>query len=81
MTPSAAEAQGLSVLTSIQKHPLRQTESHLRTLEQRGQLVSWRAAWADVTNRYLERAGREERIDHRSNAAEGWMRSPPFMRA
>ena len=31
----------------------------------------WRAAWADVTNRYLERAGREERIDHRSNAARG----------
>ena len=31
----------------------------------------WRAAWADVSNRYLERAGREERIDHRSNAARG----------
>ena len=26
---------------------------------------------ADVSNRYLERAGREERIDHRSNAARG----------
>lgn len=34
-------------------------------------LVTWRAAWADVSNRYLERAGREERIDHRSNAARG----------
>jgi len=33
--------------------------------------VTWRAAWADVSNRYLERAGREERIDHRSNAARG----------
>ena len=32
-------------------------------------LAAWRAAWADVSNRYLERAGREERIDHRSNAA------------
>ena len=27
--------------------------------------------WADVSNRCLERAGREERIDHRSNAARG----------
>ena len=35
------------------------------------QLVLWRAAWADVTNLYLERAGRVERIDHRSNAARG----------
>ena len=34
-------------------------------------LAAWRAAWADVSNRYLERAGREERIDHRSNAARG----------
>ena len=33
--------------------------------------MAWRAAWADVSNRYLERAGREERIDHRSNAARG----------
>jgi len=35
------------------------------------QLTAWREAWADVSNRCLERAGREERIDHRSNAARG----------
>ena len=35
------------------------------------QLAAWRAAWADVSTRYLERAGREERIDHRSNATRG----------
>ena len=35
------------------------------------QLVAWRAAWADVSNRCLERAGQEERINHRSNAARG----------
>ena len=33
--------------------------------------MAWRAAWADASNRYLERAGREERIDHRSNTAPG----------
>ncbi len=35
------------------------------------QLVLWRAAWAETANRYLERAGREERIDHRSHAERG----------
>ena len=35
------------------------------------QLVTWRAAWAAVSNCHLERAGREERIDHLSNAARG----------
>ena len=35
------------------------------------QLTAWREAWADVSNRDLERAGQEERIDHRSNAARG----------
>ena len=35
------------------------------------QLVLWRAAWADVTNRHLEQYGHEERIDHRSHAERG----------
>lgn len=30
-----------------------------------------RVAWADVTNRALERAGLEERVDHRSHAERG----------
>ncbi|WP_343274522.1 MobA/MobL family protein [Ligaoa zhengdingensis] len=33
--------------------------------------MAWRTAWADVSNRYLERAGHEERINHRSNAVRG----------
>lgn len=32
------------------------------------QLVLWREAWAEISNRYLAQAGREERIDHRSHA-------------
>ncbi len=35
------------------------------------QLVEWRKAWADVTNRYLERYRYEECIDHRSHADRG----------
>ena len=34
-------------------------------------MIAWRAAWADASNRYLEKAGREERIDHRSHAERG----------
>ena len=72
MTPSAAEAQGL---LRADKHPKSTRYGRQNPISERWnseeQLVSWRAAWADVSNRHLERAGREERIDHRSNAARG----------
>ena len=72
MTPSAAEAQGL---VRADKHPKSTRYGRQNPISERWnseeQLVTWRAAWADVTNRYLEHAGREERIDHRSNAARG----------
>ena len=41
-----------------------------------GQLVLWREAWAEISNRYLEQAGREERIDHRSHAERGLDEQP-----
>ena len=72
MTPSAAETQGL---IRADKHPKSTRYGRQNPISERWnseeQLVSWRVAWADVTNRYLESAGREERIDHRSNAARG----------
>ena len=72
MTPSAAETQGL---VRADKHPKSTRYGRQNPISERWnseeQLVSWRAAWADVTNRYLESAGREEHIDHRSNAARG----------
>ena len=72
MTPSAAEAQEL---IRADKHPKSTRYGRQNPISERWnseeQLVSWRVAWADVTNRYLESAGREERIDHRSNAARG----------
>ena len=72
MTPSIAEAQGL---VRADKHPKSTRYGRQNPISERWnseeQLLVWRAAWADVTNRYLERAGREERIDHRSNAARG----------
>ena len=72
MTPSVAEAQGFG---RADKHPKSTRYGRQNPISERWnseeQLVAWRAAWADVSNRYLERAGREERIDHRSNAARG----------
>ena len=72
MTPSAAEAQGL---IRADKHPKSTRYGRQNPISERWnseeQLVTWRAAWTDVSNRHLERAGREERIDHRSNAARG----------
>ena len=72
MTPSTAEAQGL---VRADKHPKSTRYGRQNPISERWnseeQLLTWRAAWADVTNRHLERAGREERIDHRSNAARG----------
>ena len=72
MTPPAAEAQGL---VRADKHPKSTRYGRQNPISERWnseeQLLTWRAAWADVSNRHLERAGREERIDHRSNAARG----------
>ena len=72
MTPSIAEAQGL---VRADKHPKSTRYGRQNPISERWnseeQLVVWRAAWADVTNRYLERYGHDERIDHRSNAARG----------
>ena len=69
---TAAEAQGL---VRADKHPKSTRYGRQNPISERWnseeQLAAWRAAWADVTNRYLEHAGREERIDHRSNAARG----------
>ena len=72
MTPSAAEAQGL---VRADKHPKSTRYGRQNPISERWnseeQLAVWRAAWADATNRHLERYGHDERIDHRSNAARG----------
>ena len=77
MIPSEADAQGL---VRSDKHPKSTRYGRQNPISERWnseeQLLAWRAAWADVTNRYLERAGREERIDHRSNAVRGLDEQP-----
>lgn len=77
MTPSAAEAQGL---IRADKHPKSTRYGRQNPISARWnseeQLLVWRAAWADVTNRYLEKYEHDERIDHRSNAARGLNEQP-----
>ena len=77
MTPSAAEAQEL---IRADKHPKSTRYGRQNPISERwnseDQLAAWLAAWADVTNRHLERYGHDERIDHRSNAARGLDEQP-----
>ncbi|RUR51946.1 MobQ family relaxase [Vreelandella populi] len=42
-----------------------------RDWNQKELLEHWRKAWADTANKHLERAGRSERIDHRSLVDQG----------
>ena len=72
MKPSAAEAQGLE---RVSKYPKSTKYGRQNPISERWnseeQLVKWRAAWADEVNLFLEQKGLDERIDHRSLAAQG----------
>ena len=77
MTPSQAEAQGYE---RISKYPKSTKYGRQNPISERwnseDQLALWRAAWANVTNRFLERAGSQERVDHRSHAERGLDEQP-----
>ena len=77
MTASAAEEKGYE---RVSKYPKSTKYGRQNPIAERWnseeQLVLWRAAWADVTNRHLERAGHKERIDHRSHADRGLSEQP-----
>lgn len=77
MTPSEAEKQGYE---RASKHPKSTKFGRQNPISERWnseeQLVAWRKAWADVTNRYLEQYGHDARIDHRSHAERGLTEQP-----
>ena len=73
MSPSQAEAQGHE---RISKYPKSTKYGRQNPINSEDQLVLWRAAWADVTNRFLERAGVQEHVDHRSHAERGLDEQP-----
>jgi hypothetical protein len=77
MPPSAAQEKGLERASKIPKSTRfgRQNPISARWNSEE-QLVLWRAAWAEVTNRYLEKVGIDARVDHRSHAERGILEQP-----
>lgn len=77
MTPTAAAEYGYA---RADKHPKSSRYGRQNPITARwnseDQLISWREAWADMTNHAIEQAGLEERIDHRSHAARGFDEQP-----
>lgn len=77
MPPSEADSHGYE---RADKHPKSTRYGRQNPISGRWnseeQLVLWRAAWADISNRHLERAGSDERIDHRSHADRGLNEQP-----
>ena len=77
LPPSEAEKHGYE---RVSKYPKSTKYGRQNPISERWnseeQLVQWRKAWADAANRYLERYGHEERIDHRSHAERGLEEQP-----
>lgn len=77
MTASVAEEKGYE---RVSKYPKSTKYGRQNPIAERWnseeQLVEWRKAWADVTNRHLEQYGHDERIDHRSHAERGLDEQP-----
>lgn len=72
MTTSEAEKY---VYERIPKYPKSSKFGRQNPISERWnsdkQLILWRKAWADITNKYLSLAGVEETVDHRSHADRG----------
>ncbi len=77
MAPSVAEAQGLE---RASKYPKSTKFGRQNPIAERwnseSQIILWRAAWADVANCHLERAGSDATINHRSHAERGLSEQP-----
>lgn len=77
LPPSEAEKHGYE---RVSKYPKSTKYGRQNPISERWnseeQLVQWRKAWADVANRYLERYGHDECIDHRSHAERGLDEQP-----
>lgn len=77
MTNSEAMAQGYE---RISKYPKSSKFGRQNPIVERWnsdeQLILWRKAWADITNKYLSLAGIEETVDHHSHADRGLDEQP-----
>ncbi len=72
LPPSEAERRGL---VRTDKHPKSTKYGRQNPITERWnseeQLLIWREAWADVTNKYLALVQSVDRVDHRSHAERG----------
>ena len=77
MAPSKADRQGYE---RVSKYPKSKKFGKQNPITERwsseAQLIKWREAWADVTNRILEEKGIAERIDPRSSKDRGITEQP-----
>ena len=77
MPPSQAELHGY---VRASKYPKSTRYGRQNPITERWnsdeQLLIWRKNWADITNRHLERAKSESRIDHRSHKERGLDEQP-----
>ena len=77
MTPSEADTIGYE---RVSKYPKSTRYGRQNPITERWnsdeQLIKWREAWADVTNRMLAEKDIDERIDHRSFKARGITEQP-----
>lgn len=77
LPPSEAERRGL---TRADKHLKSTKYGRQNPISARWnseeQLVEWRKAWADVTNKYLALVRSVDRVDHRSHAERGLDEQP-----
>ncbi len=77
LPPSVAQKKGFE---RVNMHPCSTKYGRQNPITARWnseeQLIAWRAAWADHTNRCLERNGVEDRINHRSHSERGLDEKP-----
>ena len=77
MPPSVAEVQGYERVSKYLKSTKYGRQNPIaERWNSDEQLMLWRKAWEDVTNRYLELSGQDERIDCRSHAERGITEQP-----
>lgn len=75
MTQSEGDAAGLERVNKFPKTEKLQNET-VERWNSKDRIFEWREHWAQATNTALEKAGRDERIDHRSYQDQGIEKIP-----
>lgn len=75
MTPTEAEALGLTMKDRVSRNPRSSPRARENPVtaewNDRKRIVEWRQSWADIVNREFQRLGMDERIGARSYADRG----------